>query len=127
VEEIDALYEIGPAVAASVRHWFDQEPNQRLVAGLTAAGVRTEAAGEAPASAAFQGLQFVLTGSLESMSRDEAKAAIEARRGRVTSSVSKKTSFVVAGADPGSKLEKARELGVAVLDEAAFQAKLAAS
>ena len=126
LEEIDALYEIGPAVAASVRHWFDQEPNRRLVARLKAAGIRTEEAGEAPASAAFQGLQFVLTGSLESMSRDEAKAAIEARGGRVTSSVSKKTSFVVAGADPGSKLEKARELGVEILAEAAFRAKLAA-
>ncbi len=125
-EQIEAIYEIGPAVAASVRHWFDQESNQRLVTHLKAAGVRTEEAGEAPVSAAFQGLQFVLTGGLESMSRDDAKAAIEARGGRVTSSVSKKTSFVVAGADPGSKLEKARELGVAILDEASFQAKLAA-
>ncbi len=126
LEDIDAIYEIGPAVAASVRHWFGQAPNRRLAARLKAAGVRSEESGEAPTSAAFQGLQFVLTGGLESMSRDEAKAAIEARGGRVTSSVSKKTSFVVAGAEPGAKLEKARELGVGILDEAAFRAKLAA-
>jgi len=125
-EEIESIYEIGPAVAASVRHWFDQEPNRRLVARLKAAGVRSEDLAGGPAGAAFQGLQFVLTGGLASMSRDEAKAAIEARGGRVTSSVSKKTSFVVAGVDPGSKLEKARELGLQILDEAAFQEKLAA-
>ena len=67
----------------------------------------------------------MLTGGLASMTRDEAKAAIEARGGRVTSSVSKKTSFVVAGSDAGSKLEKAKELGVATLDEAAFRELLA--
>ncbi len=125
VDEIDAIYEIGPAVAASVRHWFDQEPNQTLVERLKAAGVRTEETGDAPASAAFQGLQFVLTGTLEGYTRDQAKAEIEARGGRVTSSVSKKTSFLVAGAEAGSKLDKATELGVAVLDEAAFREKLA--
>jgi DNA ligase (NAD+) len=125
VDDIDAIYEIGPAVAASVRHWFDQEPNQRLVARLKAAGVRTEEAGEAPASSAFQGMQFVLTGGLAGYTRDQAKAEIEARGGRVTSSVSKKTSFVVAGADAGSKLDKAHELKVPVLDEAAFREKLA--
>ena len=73
-----------------------------------------------PASTKFQGMQFVLTGGLAGLSRDQAKAAIESRGGRVTSSVSKKTSYVVAGTDPGSKRDKAEDLGVAILDEAQF-------
>jgi DNA ligase (NAD+) len=123
-EEIDAIYEIGPVVAQSVADWFAQESNRALVGGLTAAGVNTVEAGQEPVSQAFQGQQFVLTGGLQSMTRDEAKAAIEARGGRVTSSVSKKTDYVVYGQDPGSKLDKARELEVECLDEAAFRAKL---
>jgi DNA ligase (NAD+) len=125
VEEIDALYEIGPAVAQSVHDWFAEEANQRLVERLRQAGVSTEEAGAAgPAALPFQGKQFVLTGALEGMSRDEAKGAIEARGGRVTSSVSKKTSYVVVGQDPGSKYEKAQELGVPCLDEAGLRALL---
>jgi DNA ligase (NAD+) len=124
VEAIDDIYEIGPAVAGSVHAWFRDPANQQLVARLEAAGLRVEEAGEGPGSQALQGLQFVLTGTLESMSRDEAKAAIEARGGRVTGSVSKKTSFVVAGSDAGSKLERARELGVEILDEEGFRKRL---
>jgi DNA ligase (NAD+) len=128
VEEIDALYEIGPAVAQSVHDWFADEANRRLVQRLREAGVRTEdAGGGPPVSQSLQGKQFVLTGGLSSMTRDEAKAAIEARGGRVTSSVSKKTSFLVFGDDPGSKYEKAKELGVECLNEEQFQAKLAES
>jgi DNA ligase (NAD+) len=74
----------------------------------------------------FEGKLFVLTGALESMSRDEARAAIETRGGRVTSSVSKKTSYVVVGADPGSKARKAEELGVERLDETGFRELLGA-
>ena len=126
VEAIDAIYEIGPAVAGSVHTWFRDPANQRLVERLEAAGLRVQE-GEAEAgSLVFQGQQFVLTGSLDSMSRDEAKAAIEARGGRVTGSVSKKTSVVVAGRDAGSKLERARELGVSVIDEAEFKTRLGA-
>jgi DNA ligase (NAD+) len=124
VEEIDSIYEIGPAVAASVHGWFRDPANARLVSRLEAAGLRTREPAPAAGSGVFQGMQFVLTGALASMTRDEAKAAIEARAGRVTSTVSKKTSCVVAGSDAGSKLEKARELGVRVLDEAAFRALL---
>ena len=124
VEEIDAVPEIGPVVARSVHEWFADEGNRRLVARLEKAGLRV--ADEAAASSStLQGKQFVLTGTLESMGRDEAKAAIESRGGRVTSSVSKKTSFVVVGADAGSKLDKARELGVPTLDEEGFRALLA--
>lgn len=125
VEAIDDIYEIGPAVAESVHAWFRDPANLRLVERLKAAGLRVEE-GEAPAgSQAFQGMQFVLTGTLGSMTRDEAKAAIEGRGGRVTSSVSKKTSVVVAGDEAGSKLDKAKELGVRTIDEAAFRALLA--
>jgi len=127
VEEIDALYEIGPAVAQSVHDWFAQPANRRLVERLAEAGVKTaEDAGEAGAQD-WLGQQWVLTGGLSSMTRDEAKAAIEARGGRVTSSVSKKTTVVVAGTDAGSKLEKAKELGVEAIDEAAFLARLGRS
>jgi len=125
VEEIDALYEIGPAVAQSVHDWFAQASNRKLVARLRRAGVRTVDEEAAPASRVFEGRQFVLTGGLESMTRDDAKVAIEARGGRVTSSVSKKTWAVVAGKDPGAKLDRARELGVRCLDEAEFQGWIA--
>jgi DNA ligase (NAD+) len=124
-EEIDDIYEIGPAVAQSVHDWFADPANRRLVERLREAGVAPETAAEAPASTALRGKQFVLTGGLEGMTRDEAKAAIEQRGGRVTSAVSKKTDYVVYGKDPGSKYDKAQELGVKCLDEAAFRELLA--
>jgi DNA ligase (NAD+) len=124
VEEIDDVPEIGPVVARSVHAWFADEGNRRLVARLAEAGLRVADEAASPSSSALQGKQFVLTGTLESMGRDDAKAAIEARGGRVTTSVSKKTSFVVVGSDAGSKLDKARELGVPTLDEPAFRALL---
>jgi DNA ligase (NAD+) len=126
VQEIDDIYEIGPAVAESVHAWFADPANRRLVERLKEAGLRVSEAAEADAAAqAFQGMQFVLTGTLDAMTREEAKAAIEARGGRVTSSVSKKTAVVVAGRDAGSKLDKAKELGVRTIDEGAFRALLA--
>jgi DNA ligase (NAD+) len=125
VEAIDDIYEIGPAVAESVHGWFRDPANRRLLERLEEAGLRLEEGGAAPVSLAFQGMQFVLTGTLDTMTRDEAKAAIEARGGRVTSSVSKKTAIVVAGREAGSKLDKAKELGVRTIDEAAFRSLLA--
>jgi DNA ligase (NAD+) len=125
-EEIDAIYEIGPVVARSVADWFAEDANRELVQRLTEAGLNTVEAGQEPVSQAFQGKQFVLTGSLQTMTRDDAKAAIEARGGRVTSSVSRKTDYVVYGQDPGSKLEKARELELECLDEEAFRKLLTA-
>ena len=121
VEAIEEVHEIGPIVALSVRGWFDQEANQQLMARLEQAGVRTADAEAGPVSTQFQDMQFVLTGGLAGMTRDQAKAAIEARGGRVTSSVSKKTNYVVAGSDPGTKRDKAEQLGVAILDESQFQ------
>jgi DNA ligase (NAD+) len=124
LEELAETPEIGPVIAASVRAFFEEPRNLQLIEELRRAGLRMQEergeAGEQP----LAGLTFVLTGGLDSMSRDEAKALIEARGGKVTGSVSAKTSYVVVGADPGSKLEKARELGVATLDETAFQALL---
>jgi DNA ligase (NAD+) len=116
-EEMEAIYEIGPVVARAVREWFDRAENQRLVERLKESGVKTEEATASPAVQNLKGQQFVLTGMLERMTRDEAKAAIEARGGRVTSSVSKKTTAVVVGNDPGSKADKAAELGVRRLTE----------
>ena len=121
VEEIDDIHEIGLTVAQSVRDWFDDEGNVALCERLRVAGVRTELTGGAEAGGdaeAFAGKQFVLTGRLETLSRDEARALIEARGGRVTSTVSKKTDYVVAGEEAGSKLDKAQALGLNIIDEA---------
>jgi DNA ligase (NAD+) len=120
VEEIDDIHEIGLTVAESARDWFDDEGNVDLTQRLRASGVRTEIAGGAvgaEADEAFAGKQFVLTGRLETLTRDEARALIEARGGRVTSTVSKKTDYVVAGEEAGSKLDKAQALGLKVIDE----------
>jgi DNA ligase (NAD+) len=126
VEEMESIYEIGPVVARSVREWFDREENRRLIARLQEAGVSTaEASAAAPIEQTLKGQQFVLTGALERMTRDEAKAAIEARGGRVTSSVSKKTTAVIVGRDPGAKAAKAAELGVRLVTEEALAALLA--
>ena len=121
VEELDDVPEIGLTVAQSVRDWFDDPGNVELCKRLTAAGVRTEMEQTSePVDETLAGKLFVLTGTLSEYNRDEARAAIEARGGRVTSSVSKKTDYVVAGEEAGSKLDKAKELGVSVIDEAAF-------
>lgn len=127
VEELDDIPEIGLTVAESVRDWFDDEGNLKLCDRLRQAGVKTEGARKSDATLdeRFAGKQFVLTGRLSSFSRDEARVLIEARGGRVNSSVSKKTDYVVAGEEAGSKLDKAESLGVAIIDEDAFKAMLA--
>jgi DNA ligase (NAD+) len=126
VEELDAIPEIGLTVAESVRDWFDDEGNRALCDRLRAAGVKTEAARKTTGKVdeRFAGKQFVLTGTLLTFTRDEARALIEARGGRVNSSVSKKTDYVVAGEAAGSKLDKAQSLGVTVLDEDTFKEML---
>ena len=126
VEELDAIPEIGLTVAESVRDWFDDEGNQALCDRLRAAGVKTESSRKSNVSLdeRFANKQFVLTGTLSSFTRDEAKALIEARGGRVNSSVSKKTDYVIDGEAAGSKLDKAESLGVTVIDEAAFKQML---
>jgi DNA ligase (NAD+) len=126
VEELDAIPEIGLTVAESVRDWFDDEGNRALCDRLRAAGVKTEAErkGGGKVDERFAGKQFVLTGTLTGFTRDEARALIEARGGRVNSSVSKKTDYVVAGEAAGSKLDKAESLGVTVIDEDQFKEML---
>ena len=127
VEELDDIPEIGLTVAQSVRDWFDDPGNAELCERLHAAGVKTTLGAQRKSArwtSRFVSKQFVLTGTLSSFTRDEAKALIESRGGRVMSSVSKKTDFVIAGEEAGSKLEKATALGVTVLDEPAFKKML---
>jgi DNA ligase (NAD+) len=117
-DELTAVPEIGPETARGIRDWFERARNGELLAKLREGGIRmtespTGPAGEGPLS----GGVFVLTGTLPGLSRDEAAAAIEAAGGKVTSSVSKKTTAVIAGEDPGSKLDKARALGIPVWSE----------
>jgi len=120
-DAMQAVRDIGPVAAAAVREYFDEPHNLALVDRLRAAGLQLESpeprtAGGLP----LAGATFVLTGSLAGMTRDEAAQAVTSRGGRVSGSVSKKTTYVVAGTDPGGKLARARELGVTVLDEEAF-------
>ncbi|HMD29975.1 MAG TPA: NAD-dependent DNA ligase LigA [Steroidobacteraceae bacterium] len=119
-EEIQQVPDVGPVVAKQVAAYFKDADNAAVVDRLLAAGISWPAVSAASAKGAQSGKTFVLTGTLESMSRDAAAEAIAQRGGKVAGSVSKKTDYVVAGAEAGSKLKKAAELGVPVLDEAAF-------
>ncbi len=123
VEELDAIHEIGEAVAVSVFNWFANPRNQEIVERLKQADVKTEIDGDASANLDenFAGKTFVLTGKLENFTRDEAAKLIEDRGGRISSTVSKKTDFVVVGSDAGSKLTKAESLSVGVLNEDEFK------
>ncbi|MCK6426394.1 MAG: NAD-dependent DNA ligase LigA [Burkholderiaceae bacterium] len=128
VEQLLEVRDVGPIVAQSIRTFFEQPHNREVVEQLRAAGVTWEEHDGAVADASprpLAGKTLVLTGTLPTLSREEAKALIEAAGGKVSGSVSKKTHWVVAGEEAGSKLDKARELGVAVLDEAGLQALLA--
>ena len=121
-EQLLQVNDVGPIVASSLRTFFDQPHNREVVEQLRACGVTWPEGPPAPvAPQPFSGKTFVITGTLPSMGRDEAKALIEAAGGKVAGSVSKKTSYVVAGAEAGSKLDKAQELGIAVLDEAGLK------
>jgi len=126
VEELTAVEGIGPVIAESVQRFFEIDGNRDVVQKLRAAGVDLTAPmiEVVEGDATLAGLAIVLTGGLEGFSREEAEAAIASRGGKVTSSVSKKTSYVVVGESPGSKLAKAESLGVAILDEAGFVALL---
>jgi DNA ligase (NAD+) len=139
VEALETVPDVGPVVARSVRGFFDEPRNRDLIARLAVAGVRmaherafAALSRDAPSAAApgpvsppapgpLEGQLFVITGTLTSMSRDQATQAIEALGGRVSSSVSRQTTYLIVGADAGSKLEKARALGVPTLDESGFR------
>jgi len=127
-EAITDLHGIGPEIAQSLQQWFNTSANQDLLQQLCAVGLTLAASDQERQALAdrnngkghLSGQTFVLTGTLPSLSRSQAQALIEAAGGKVSGSVSKKTCFVVAGDEAGSKLDKAKTLGVRVLDEAAL-------
>ncbi|HEY4432846.1 MAG TPA: NAD-dependent DNA ligase LigA, partial [Candidatus Cybelea sp.] len=122
-EDLERVNEVGPRVSQAIREFFDESRNRDLVRHLEKAGLVLTAEKRKKTSQ-LEGLTFVLTGTLPNLSREAAKARIEAAGGRVSGSVSKKTNYVVAGEEAGSKLDKAKELGVEVIDEAALEKML---
>jgi DNA ligase (NAD+) len=120
-DELAGIPEVGPVIAASVRAFFAHRANRRVIGVLERAGLNMAGKLRSARTTALTGKTVVLTGSLSSMTREEAKAAVAAAGGRVTSSVSKKTDLVIVGADPGSKRDRALELGVRVIDEREFR------
>ncbi|HET7694778.1 MAG TPA: NAD-dependent DNA ligase LigA [Vicinamibacterales bacterium] len=127
LERLQAIPEIGPVVAASIRAFAEEPHNRALIDKLAAAGVNMNSlqpAVDVSAPGPLAGRTFVLTGTLPTLSREEATGLIEELGGKVSGSVSKKTAYVVAGEDAGSKLQKARQLGIPILDEAAFRERI---
>ena len=120
VQDLESVFEVGPVVAASIHQFFAQPENQRVLEKLKKAGVTMASSNVPSASAVLLGKQFVLTGSLPTLSRDAASTLIQQHGGRVTTSVSKKTDFVLAGEEAGSKLDKAKQLGVTIISEKDF-------
>ena len=122
-EELTAIDDVGAITAAYIREWLENAQSQHLISRLKEAGVSMEAV-EQPSGDQFKGMTFVLTGTLERFTREEAARFIEDRGGKSSGSVSKKTTYVVAGENAGSKLRKAGELGIPVLTEEEFAAML---
>jgi DNA ligase (NAD+) len=121
-EEIEEVEGIGPDRAESIATWFADDKNRALVEDLRSVGVRLELSeAERPVEGELSGRTYVITGTLERWSREQAKAALEANGAKVTDSVSKKTTAVIVGESPGSKVDKARKAGVEILDESAFE------
>lgn len=120
-DDLQKTAEIGPEIARSVAGFFAEEENREVLDALAKAGMEVQALRQAAAAQPLRGKTFVLTGTLDRTRREEARERIEALGGRVASSVSRKTDYVVAGLEPGSKLDDARRLGVKVIDEAAFE------
>jgi len=120
-EKLLQVEEVGPKIAEGVREFFSESANRKLIDHLAAVGVNMKDERAAPKSSKFAGMTFVFTGTLAKRSREEAEALVTAHGGKAGSSVSKKTNYVVLGADPGSKFDKAKSLGVPILDEAQFE------
>jgi len=125
LEELAAADGVGPTIAESVKEWFGVDWHHDVIRKWREAGVRMVDERDDSVPRTLEGLSIVVTGSLEQWSRDQAKEAIVARGGKASSSVSKKTAFVVAGESPGSKYDKAVDLRVPILDEAGFATLLA--
>jgi DNA ligase (NAD+) len=121
VEKLEEVPEVGPKVAASIAEFFSEPVNCRIIGKLEKAGVRPTAERVAPKSDKFAGKSFVFTGGLANRSREDAGEIVKQHGGKVSSSVSKKTDYVVVGTDPGSKYDKAKELGVTILNEGEFE------
>lgn len=124
LEELEAIDQIGPVMAESIHAYFREPRHRAIIDDLVAAGVRPQAEAAKPRTGVLAGKTVVVTGSLEHFTRQQAEQAIKAAGGKASGSVSKKTDFVLAGAEPGSKLDKARELGVTVIDERQFMKML---
>jgi DNA ligase (NAD+) len=123
-EELAAADGVGPTIATAVRDWFTVDWHRDVVEKWRQAGVRMADAGEDAPPGPLTGVTVVVTGSLRDYSRDEATSAIQERGGKVTGSVSKKTGFVVVGADPGSKYDKAVQVKAPILDDDGFRVLL---
>ena len=119
-EELENIPDVGQVVAQSIREWFASKENQKLLSRLLRAGVVIQNSLQVLAEKTLKGLTFVLTGSLESITREEAKEKIRAAGGDISESVSRKTSYVVVGENPGSKLQNAKDLDVKTLPEKEF-------
>ena len=126
IEELMEVGEVGPKVAEGVAEFFSENANRKLIEHLRAAGVNMKGERKSPKGSKFAGKTFVFTGTLGNRSREEAESLVASQGGKAGSSVSKKTDYVVVGADPGSKYDKAKSLGVPILDEAGFEKLLAA-
>jgi DNA ligase (NAD+) len=125
VEELAVVDGVGPTIAEAVRDWFGVDWHREVVRRWRDAGVQMADEGADDGPRPLEGITVVITGSLESYGRDAATEAVQARGGKVAGSVSKKTDFVVVGESPGSKYDKAVQLGVPVLDDAGFAVLLA--
>jgi DNA ligase (NAD+) len=119
-EQLIEVAEVGPKIAASIAEFFSEAANKKLVKRLVEAGLAVKETRKEPKDTRLTGKTFVFTGELEKYSREQAGELVTSHGGKVTSSVSKKTDYVVVGSEPGSKYDKAKALGVTILDEAAF-------
>jgi DNA ligase (NAD+) len=121
VDELQEVEGVGPNIAEAIVDWFNRERNRKVLTKLKKAGVwpvgGQAAAGSGKLSDALAGMTFVITGTLPTFSRDEAKEFIESHGGKVTDSVSKRTSYLLLGEAPGSKFDKAKAIGVSIIDE----------
>jgi DNA ligase (NAD+) len=118
---LKAVHEVGPKVAASIVEFFSEAANRQLIKKLNKVGVHPTAEKREVKSDKFAGKSFVFTGGLANRSREEAAELVQQHGGKISGSVSKKTDYVVVGTDPGSKYDKAKELGVAILTETEFE------
>jgi len=126
-EEIESIPDIGPSISKSIKEFFNKEENQIIITNLKAAGLNFKAEEKVKTSSVFEGKTFVLTGTLPSMNREEAKDKIIRAGGKVVSSISKNTNYLLAGEKAGSKLTQAEKLDVKIIDEDEFKKILAES